>query len=91
MFLYQIEEALKNKKTAALLKEANEVMEINPVDKATVNIPLLIRLLEYAREDAKTDMDLHNVTENIIRLSATGQMLTMANYNEIVGGEQSDV
>jgi hypothetical protein len=91
MFLYQIEDALKTKKTAALLREADEVMEINPVDKATVNIPLLVRLLEYAREDAKTDMDLHNVAENIIRLSATGQLLTMNNYNEIVGNKQSDV
>ena len=36
------------------------------VDKADVvafDIPLLIRMLEYAREDAKTDMDLHKVVE----------------------------
>ena len=87
MFLYQIEEALKTKKTAALLREADEVMEINPADKATMDVPLLIRLLEYAKEDAKTDMDLHAVAENIVRLSATGQLLTMSNYDEIVGGE----
>jgi hypothetical protein len=92
MFLYQIEEALKTKKTAALLREATDVMEINPADKAMVDIPLLIRLLEYAREDAKTDMDLHNVAENIIRLSSTGKVLSMSNYDEIIGGkETSDV
>ena len=45
---------------------------------------MFIRLLEYAREDAKTDMDLHNVTENIIKLSGTGNTLTMANYDTIV-------
>jgi hypothetical protein len=43
--------------------------------------------LEYAREDAKTDMDLHNVTENIIRLSSSGKTLTMSNYDNIVKKE----
>jgi hypothetical protein len=32
---------------------------MNPKDTITVDVPLFIRLLEYAREDAKTDMDLH--------------------------------
>ena len=63
----------------------DEVSEIdNPVDRITLDIPLFIRLLEYAKEDAKTDMDLHNVTENIIKLSGTGNTLTMANYDTIV-------
>jgi len=31
---------------------------MNPQDKITVDVPLFIRLLEYAREDAKTDIDL---------------------------------
>lgn len=35
----------------------------NLSDKITVDVPLFIRLLEYAREDAQTDMDLHNVAE----------------------------
>ena len=47
----------------------------------TVNIPLLIRLMEYAREDAKTDMDLHNVVENATRI--TGD-LTMDDYEALV-------
>lgn len=85
MFLYQIEESLKQKKkVAALLKEA--AVEVNPVDRAVVDIPLMIRLFEYAREDAKSDIDLHRVTENIIRLSATGKLLTMSDYDEIIGG-----
>ena len=56
----------------------------NKPDKITVDIPLFIRLLEYAREDAKTDMDLHNVAENTIKLSETGKTLSMADYNKIV-------
>jgi hypothetical protein len=60
----------------------------NPQDVVKVDIPLLIRLLEYAREDAQTDMDLHNVTEMLIKLSAEGEVLTMDNYDQIVGDQQ---
>ena len=53
-------------------------------DKITLDVPLFIRMLEYAKEDAKTDMDLHKVTENILNMSADGKVLTMANYDNIV-------
>jgi hypothetical protein len=60
---------------------------INPKDKITLDVPLFIRLLEYAREDAKTDMDLHNVAEKAIELSSTGNILTMTDYDQIVDSE----
>ena len=56
----------------------------NPTDTATLDIPLLIRLLEYSKEDAQSDMDLHKVAENIIELSKQGKTLTMSDYNNIV-------
>jgi hypothetical protein len=56
----------------------------NPTDKITVDIPLFIRLLEFAREDAKADLDLHVVAENAIALGKGGTTLTMDNYNDIV-------
>jgi len=59
-------------------------IQFNPTDKITVDVPLFIRLLEYAREDAKTDMDLHKITENILALSKTGKLLTMDQYDGIV-------
>lgn len=62
--------------------------EENPEDTVSMDIPLLIRLLEYAREDAKTDMDLHNVTEMLINLSKEGNVLTMDNYDQIVGDQK---
>jgi hypothetical protein len=65
--------------------------QFNPADKVTIDIPLFIRLLEYAREDAKTDMDLHNVAENAIALSETGKTLTMAQYDEIVKNPQQEL
>jgi Rieske Fe-S protein len=64
--------------------------QFNPSDKVTVDIPLFIRLLEYAREDAKTDMDLHNVAEKAIAASETGKTLTMADYDALVAGNSED-
>ena len=60
----------------------------NPRDVVTLDVPLLIRLFEYSREDAQTDMDLHNVADMLIKLSTTGEVLTMDNYDQIVGDQQ---
>lgn len=62
----------------------------DPVDTVTVDVPLMIRMLEYAREDAKTDMDLHDVADKMIELSKKGT-LTMDNYAEIVGQEVMNI
>ena len=70
---------MKNITITSILKEI-----INPVDKISVDVPLFIRLLEYAREDAKTDMDLHDLTENITKLSETGNILSMKDYASII-------
>lgn len=59
--------------------------DTNPTDKITMDIPLFIRMMEYAREDAKTDMDLHNVTERAIQLMQKHEHLCMQNYDELVG------
>jgi hypothetical protein len=56
----------------------------NPIDVASLDVPLLIRIMEYAKEDAQTDMDLHKVAENIIELSKQGRTLTMDDYSNIV-------
>jgi hypothetical protein len=67
------------------LKHAKPLDEnSNPTDSISLDVPLFIRMLEYAREDAKTDMDLHDVTENALKLSTTGKILTMTDYNKIV-------
>jgi len=67
------------------------MIQSNPTDTITVDVPLFIRLLEYAHEDAKTDMDLHKVTENILALSEEGNTLTMDQYDEIVKNETKEL
>jgi hypothetical protein len=65
--------------------------QFNPTDTITVDVPLFIRLLEYAREDAKTDVDLHRVAENAIALSETGKTLTIADYDAVVKNEAKEL
>jgi hypothetical protein len=64
---------------------------MNPKDTIKLDVPLFIRLLEYAREDAQGDLDLHDVAEKAISLSETGKTLTMADYNMVVGGSQEEI
>ena len=64
---------------------------MNPKDTIKLDVPLFIRLLEYAREDAQGDLDLHDVAEKAISLSETGKTLTMADYNMVVGGTQEEL
>lgn len=60
--------------------------ETNKVDKVTVDVPLLIRLMEFSKEDAVSDMDLHVVAENLTKLSENGDSLTMDDYEAAIKG-----
>lgn len=59
----------------------------NPTDTITMDVPLVIRLMEYAKEDAQDDMALHKVAEQLTSLSQGDKTLTMADYDSIVGGQ----
>jgi len=61
---------------------------MNPKDLITVDVPLFIRLLEYAREDASQDVDLHDVTEKAVELNKDMDVLTMDSYDSIVGAAE---
>ena len=56
----------------------------NPKDTIKLDVPLFIRLLEYAREDAKSDMDLHELTDNIIEMSSEGRVLSMDDFEFVL-------
>lgn len=60
-------------------KEDKDDSMINTVE---LNVPLLIRLLELAREDVKSDADLHRIVEKLIDIRNKG-VLTMDDYDFI--------
>ena len=51
-------------------------------DTVTFDIPFLIRVLEYVREDIKSDIDLHKVVTSLITIRNKG-VLTMKHYQFI--------
>lgn len=57
---------------------------INPTDTVKIDVPLLIRLLEYAREDASSDMDLHDLAEKLVDRGRRGKTLSMKDYEYVV-------
>ena len=54
--------------------------EADKKDTITMDIPLLIRMLELAREDIKTDAQLHRIVEKLIDIRNKGT-LTMDDYD----------
>ena len=70
---------MKDKDPVQILREF-----MDKEDTIIMDVPLFIRLLEYAREEAKTDMDLHNVADKAIKLSLDGSVLTMKNYDQLI-------
>lgn len=58
----------------------------NPEDLVTVDLPLLLRLLELSREDLKTDIQLHVLTEDIARVARNlppGKPLRVSDYEDL--------
>ena len=62
--------------------------EVSKTDTLTIDIPMFIRLMEYAREDAKTDMDLHNVATNLLKIK--DKTISMADYDQVVQSTDVD-
>jgi hypothetical protein len=58
------------------------------IDTISMDVPLFLRMLEYAREDAQQDVDLHDVTQRVIELNKAKPFLSMEDYNEIAAAPQ---
>ena len=72
------------------LNEAEE--ETDAIDTITMDVPLFIRMLEYAKEDASADVDLHDVAENAVALNKEQDVLSMDDYDSLLpsGAEPMD-
>ena len=63
---------------------------VDKKDTVVLDIPLLIRVLELAREDIKSDADLHRVVEKLISIRNKG-VLTMDDYNTIANINENHI
>ena len=60
----------------------------NPKDVLSMDVPLFIRLLEWAKEDSQTDMQLHKVAENLVAMTSEGKTLSMEDYEAALKGTE---
>ena len=87
---YSIDDAYSSIMTilkGGLVKEEvneEETEAKDAVDTVTMDVPLFIRMLEFAREDAKADVDLHDVAEKAIEINKSKETLSMQDYEDII-------
>ena len=55
-------------------------------DTVTFDVPLLIRIMEYVREDVSTDVVLHRLVTNLIRIAKEKEVMNMDDYENILSG-----
>jgi len=67
----------------------DEATEEDKIDIVTMDVPLFIRILEYSREDAQTDMDLHDLAEKAIAATKQQGILSMDDYGMLIGDFES--
>ena len=80
----------EEKRGAAIEKSMNiKEVEGDIIDIVTLDVPLFIRMLEYAKEDAADDMDLHDVATKTIALSKQKGILSMEDYDALIPAEET--
>ena len=78
-------------KRGAAIEKAMDIKEVEGdiIDIITLDVPLFIRMLEYAKEDAADDMDLHDVATKTIALSKQKGILSMEDYDALIPAEEA--
>jgi hypothetical protein len=70
-------------------RDHNMEEAVDRKDTITFDIPLLIRVLEFTREDLKSDINLHKMVERLLNIRGKGT-LTMNEYGKIVKEEYTE-
>ena len=74
-------------KRKVLKTTVEEVLEYGYI---CCDVPLLIRLMEFAREEANSDIELHLIAEKMIEESQYGDVLTMKHYYKLIPDTASE-
>jgi hypothetical protein len=72
-------------------KPLPEQSKEDPTDIIAMDVPLFIRMLEWAREDAETDIELHDAAERAIEAVKLRGLLSMEDYTDIVGVSKDEL
>jgi len=78
----------EEKRGAAIEKAMVKEVEQDAIDIVTLDVPLFIRMLEYAKEEASDDMVLHDIATKTIALSKQRGILSMEDYEALIPESQ---
>jgi hypothetical protein len=80
------------KKRGAAIEKNMGIKEVekDPIDIVTLDVPLFIRMLEYAKEEAADDIVLHDIATKTIALSKQRGILSMEDYEAIIPEPQPE-
>lgn len=93
----RLERRLANLEQEPVMTDAAEPNNLDNTedkeDTITMDVPFLIRVMEFAKEDAKDDIDLHKAAEQMVAHAKDGLVLKMSSYDAIFSPvvEQGDV
>lgn len=73
------------------LKKRQVTEDQDEIDSVELDIPLLTRVFEYAREDVKSDEDLHVLISAIVEASKEKDTLTMDDYKRIIDDKKASM
>jgi len=80
----------EKKRGAAIEKAMVKEVEQDAIDIVTLDVPLFIRMLEYAKEEAADDMALHDIATKTIALSKQRGILSMEDYEALIPEPQPE-
>jgi hypothetical protein len=80
----------EKKRGAAIEKAMVKEEQPDAIDIVTLDVPLFIRMLEYAKEEAADDMDLHELATKTIALSKQRGILSMEDYDALIPDPQPE-
>lgn len=91
----RLQEILGDDSTDMVSKPTPAVMPedqfTDDVDIVYMDLPLFIRLLEYSREDAQEDADLHVIAQKVNELVKQRGVLRMRNYSAIINAVATEL
>lgn len=61
------------------------------IDVLKITVPLMEKLLEHAREKMKSDMDVHILTEKLVRASKTKPSLGAADFPNLIKSDVKEI
>jgi len=77
-------------RTITIIDKSSLTSATDKIDVIKVDVPLMIRLFEYVKEEGISDVEIHKLTERLIEHSKK-YIVTMECYDDIIAKEEEEI